>query len=60
MLFIMDTPLTFINPATQQSEAITEGMVSANLNVKLLKNIKAGIVTDEKYFVYMVEEKANS
>jgi hypothetical protein len=60
MLFITDNPLKFVNPATQQIEAITEAMVSANLHVQLLKNIKAGIVPDEKYFVYLVEEKVGS
>jgi hypothetical protein len=60
MLFITDNPLKFVNPNTQQSEAITEGMIAANLHVQLLKNIKAGVVPDEKYFVYLVEEKVNS
>ena len=59
MLYICDNPLVFVNPTTQQSEAINEGMVSANLHIQLLKSIKAGIVTDEKYFVYVVEEKLN-
>ena len=59
MLYVCDNPLVFVNPATQQSEAINEGMVSANLHIQLLKSIKAGIVTDEKYFVYLVEEKLN-
>jgi hypothetical protein len=57
MLYISENPLEFINPATQQSEPISEGMVSANLHVQFLKNIKSGIVSDEKYFVYLVEKK---
>jgi len=57
MLFITENPLQFVNPNTQQSEPITEGMVSANLHVQLLKTIKAGVVPDEKYLVYMVEER---
>jgi hypothetical protein len=60
MLFITDNPLKFVNPQTQESIPITEGMVSENLHVQLLKNIKAGVVPDEKYFVYLVEEKINS
>ena len=58
MLFISDNPLQFVNSVTQQSEAITEGMVSANLHLQLLKNIKAGIVPDEKYFVYLFEKRS--
>src|SRR5262249_6635331 len=60
MLFITDSPLEFVNPNTQQQEAITEGMIAEKLHIQLLKNFKAGVVTDEKYFVYIVEEKTSS
>jgi hypothetical protein len=57
MLFITDTPLYLVDPITRESKSVEEGMISNELHIQLLNNVRPGIVADEKYCIYLVENR---
>ncbi len=57
MLLITDNQPNFVDPVTHENKPLEEGMITNELYLKLLKRVDPGIVADEKYFIYLVEDR---
>jgi hypothetical protein len=56
VLLLSGKELTYADPADGKSKPIVDLMITGELRLQLLKVVPPGIVPDEKYFIYLVEQ----
>jgi hypothetical protein len=57
MLLVLDTQPPVIVPGKKKQGPLTEGMFTPTLHLQLIRTVQGGIVDDEHYFIYLVEER---
>ena len=56
LILVKDVPILMTFTDSDEKIPWDEGMMTETLNLKLLKTIDAGIVHDEKYYIYSIDE----
>ena len=56
-ILVKDNPVMLVWDDTGERELWKDAMMTAELNLRLLKHVEPGVVKDEEYYIYVIEEK---
>ena len=59
MILVKDNPIKLVWDDTGEEELWKDAMLTESLNLRLLTHVEPGVVKDEDYYIYAIEEKSD-
>ena len=59
MILVKDNPIKLVWDDTGEEELWKDAMLTESLNLRLLTHVEPGVVKDEDYYIYAIEEKTD-